>query len=181
MLSKGISSSKIIAFAKPKGLITNKNSLSLHKRNHSTVTASDIELKTKVLRAKTTSRKKFEEKTRVIVSANKCLEDVISYAYDRMANGDIQPSVGDALKAIELQAKLKETGMLESSIINFMLEFTREGAPKEPIDITETARITEQISEPISGFSNAVTTASDCVPIPSVQNFPIHQLAQESV
>lgn len=127
MIGTGKSYSQIIAYANKHGLHTSARSLSSHSKKHRALTPDEIEEKSRSFRNSKAAKVQFGRKTEAIVSANKCLEDIITYAYERMATGDVKPTIDNALKAIELQARLKETGILESKIIDFMLEFTREG------------------------------------------------------
>jgi hypothetical protein len=115
----------IISYALANGLTISPKCIANH-RKHIKLTPKEIEEKTKKLRAKEAARVRFGQAAAAVVSANKCLEDIITSAYHRMEKGEVKPTIDNALKAIELQAKLKESGRLENAIIDFMLEFSRE-------------------------------------------------------
>jgi hypothetical protein len=170
MLRRGISSKLIIKYASKNGIDINATNVSKHRTRHSKLTKSEIEIKTRESRAQEAARFGFSKRSKTIVSANKCLEDIITTAYDRMATGEVKPTIDNALKAIELQARLKETGMLENSIITFMLEFTREGVPSN--------NLIQPKNIPLEIEAQEITTVPNPSPQPESVSVPVPQSQQ---
>jgi hypothetical protein len=120
---------EIVAFCKKKGLDIGGHNLTRHKQRHIQISNQEIDAGIDAYHNKEFEAEiKSGEKAAVnkIVNANIVLEEIIARAYDGIINNKLSPSISDALKAVELKAKLREEHAIESTLIEFMMEFTRE-------------------------------------------------------
>lgn len=127
LLSNNTPYKKIVDFAKKKGLEIGGHNITRHKQRHMKINDVEIETSVEEHHKKEQSVKDSEKKAiSKIVNANLVLEEIISRAYEGIITNKLSPSISDALKAVELKTKLKEQHAVESTLLEFMLQFTKE-------------------------------------------------------
>jgi len=121
---------KIVDWARKRGLDINKHNLTRHKQRHTKITDDEIEAKLQEQRIdaekKIAAKEAEGDVVQKYVAAATVLEEIVNKVYAGIQDKTLTPTIDNGLKAIELQARLKDGHGMESQILEFMMEFTRE-------------------------------------------------------
>jgi len=102
---------------RPKFIISNRN-IALHKKNHL------LKLKTK---DKTKKKKSNIKKETIKVSSMvDFLDLVIDKVNTKILNGEIIPTVTEAVKAAEIKSKIKEGSKFEKELLKFFMDVSNK-------------------------------------------------------
>lgn len=126
MIYDGAPYNKILTFAKKRGLDIGKHNISKHKKNHTQIGENEIEARFQEEQTKIKTKEVERAVVGKFVAAATVLQEVVNLAFQGIEERKLTPTIDHAIKAIELQAKLKEGHGLESQLIDFMMEFTKE-------------------------------------------------------
>lgn len=136
MILKNVTQPLIKKFAANHNVFISKPGITRHKKNHCDFSKEELA----IARDNKKAKEQHEISVNKYVSATEFLEKLTSDVFAQIENGTLKPTIDHGLKAIELQAKLKEGNLIEKTLIDFMMQFTPESiSPTEiPVTISDT-------------------------------------------
>jgi hypothetical protein len=157
MLSEGISFPKIVKYAATNGLSLGPSNVMTHNRKHRAITRKEIEKASAHEKTTRNAKIRYNKEIKSFVSASDFLNNVIARVHELIVTNKLELTVNDGLKAIELQTRLKEGGLLESSLINFMLEFDREHIQQAALPTTFEVTASSEPKQPVAIIAHPIS------------------------